>query len=78
MYSLWMPKLDYRIGEMVGNVPKNPKWNFQVRNNSLWIKCLKHKKHVNVGASFPLLIQENGDVVLDEELHRKIATMERG
>jgi hypothetical protein len=78
MYSLWMPKLDYKIGEMVGNTPKNPKWNFPVRNNSLWIKCLKHKKHVNVGASFPLLIQENGDVVLDEELHRKIATMERG
>jgi hypothetical protein len=80
MYSLWLPKQHYKIGEWVDENPKKEysKWNFQVKNNSLWIKSLKHKKFSNVGASFPLLIAENGNVSYDKDLHDRIKTMEKG
>ena len=80
MYSLWIPKLHYPVGTWVDSKTKAElsRWNFQVRNNSLWIKALKHKKYQNVGASFPLLIKDNGDVEFDKVLHDKIVKMERG
>lgn len=79
LYSLWMPKMHYPVGEWVGNSAKKElaKWNFCVKPNSLWIQCLKHKKYTNVGASFPMLISENGNVSLDKDLYDNITKMER-
>ena len=81
MYSLWMPKMHYSIGDWVDNkIGKNviSDWNFKVENNSLWIKSLKHKKYTNVGASFPLSVTENGNVDFNSELYGRIKKMGKG
>lgn len=78
MYSLWLPKLHYPIGNMVSNSAQLPKWNFEVTNSLLWIKALKHKKYQNVGASFPLTILNNGDVEFNRKLYENILKMEKG
>jgi hypothetical protein len=79
MYSLWLPKLHYKLGEWVdgerGTKEKPSRWNFKVTNGYLWIKVHKHKKFTNVGASFPLKVDEFGNVSLNEEEHKRIKNM---
>lgn len=79
LYSLWMPKMHYPQGEWVGSNAKKEfsKWNFCVKPNALWIQCHKHKKYTNVGASFPMLVSENGNVSFDKDLYENITRMER-
>lgn len=86
MYSLWMPKMHYPIGDTVpdrrrgkNEIESNQmaKWNFRVEPDMLWVKCLKHKKFPNVGASFPLKVSENNNVSFNSELYEKIKRMEK-
>jgi hypothetical protein len=68
LYSIAMPKMSGRVGELMdyGNV------TFSVTENGLWIKSHKQKRYKNTGASFPLLINDNGTVALDTNLWNKI------
>jgi hypothetical protein len=68
LYSIAMPKMSGKVGDLMdyGNV------TFSVTENGLWIKAHKQKRYKNVGASFPLIVRENGTVALDEDLWNRI------
>lgn len=78
MYSLWMPKMHYPVGQWVDSHKnkEHSRWNFCVTKNGLWIKAHKHKKFPNVGAAFPLTVSKEGNVSLDKELFDRITRME--
>lgn len=71
--AIALPKMNGRIGELIeyGGV------TFTVAENQLWIKCEKQKRYKNVGASFPLLIGDDGNVSLDAAIWALITRMER-
>ena len=71
--AIALPKMNGRIGELIeyGGV------TFEIANNQMWIKCEKQKRYKNVGASFPLIIEDNGNVNLDVKLWGQIQRMER-
>ena len=75
MYSLWMEKMHYSPGSMIGG--KDDKFNYVCAENRLWIKCLKHKKYRNVGQAFPLRVDENSNVTYDKQLFEHIAKLEK-
>ena len=73
LYAIALPKMSGRIGEFIdyGNA------QIMVGENQLWIKCEKQKRYKDVGSSFPLLIQDNGNVILDSKLFDQIKRLER-
>ena len=73
LYSLALPKMSAHPGQVIDVGPIS----FKVNDEQLWIKCHKQKHYKNVGAAFPLLIKENGDVTVDKEIFGKIQTMEK-
>lgn len=68
LYSLAMPKMSGRVGDLMeyGGL------TFTVAENQLWIKSHKQKRYKNTGGSFPLLIDEYGNVELDAALWERI------
>ena len=76
MYTLWMPKSHYKLGEWVDGErttkDKPSRWNFEVKNDALWIGSRKHKKFKNVGASFPLKVDTYGNVSLNSPEYERI------
>ena len=73
MYSLWMEKMHYSPGTMIGG--KDDAFNYVCADNRLWIKSLKHKKYRNVGQSFPLRVDENSNLSFDKILFDHIKKM---
>jgi hypothetical protein len=73
LYAIALPKMSGRVGEFIdyGNA------QIMVAENQLWIKCEKQKRYPNVGASFPLLIEPDGNLKLDEKLFSQITRLER-
>lgn len=65
MYSLWFPKTHYPLRSVQND--KNYKWTLTVKDNQMWIRSLKHKGYKNIGASFPILLDEYGNMQLDKE-----------
>lgn len=72
LYSIAMPKMHGRIG----NLMEYGSLNFSIADNQLWIKALKQKRYKNVGASFPLIVNENSTVMLDKKMWEQITRME--
>ena len=73
LYSLAMPKMSGRVGDLMeyGGL------SFTVEENQLWIKCHKQKRYKNTGGSFPLKVDEFGNVSLDTALWDKITRARR-
>lgn len=73
MYAIAMPKMSGRMGDLMeyGNLTTT------VTENGLWIKALKQKRYKNVGASFPLIVTEAGNVELDQKTWAQICRMEK-
>lgn len=71
--AIALPKMSGRVGDIIeyGGVTST------ITENQLWIKCLKQKRYKNVGASFPLLIGNDGNVVLDTKTWNQITRMEQ-
>jgi hypothetical protein len=74
MYSLWFPKMNYPIGSTQNS--KDIKWSLKIKNDQMWIKCLKHKGYKNTGSIFPILLDEYGNMTLDKETRDYICKME--
>jgi hypothetical protein len=70
--AIALPKMNGRIGELIeyGGV------TFTIAENQMWIKCEKQKRYKNVGASFPLLIGDDGNVGLDGKIWEQIMRRE--
>jgi hypothetical protein len=73
LYALALPKMSSNPGTILDIGPVS----FKVNEEQLWIKCHKQKHYKNVGAAFPLLIKDNGDVTVDPEIFGKIQRMEQ-
>lgn len=76
MYSLWMEKMHYAPGSMIGGGQNDP-FNYVCADNRLWVKALKHKKYKNVGQAFPLRVDQYSNLTYDKQLHDQIRKMER-
>ena len=75
MYSTWFPKSHYPIGSVQSH--KSVNWTLKIKNEQIWIHCLKHKGYKNVGAHFPLLMDDYGNMRLDQETMEYVQRMER-
>ena len=75
MYSLWFPKMHYPLDSTQND--RNYRWSLKVKDNQMWIKSLKHKGYKNTGSSFPLLLDEFGNMKLDQETLDYIQKIEK-
>ena len=75
MYSLWFPKTHYQLGSTQDD--RSFKWSLNVKDDQLWIKALKHKGYKNIGAAFPLLVDEWGNIKQDQKTLDYIQKTER-
>jgi hypothetical protein len=72
MYSLWFPKMHYPVGSMQSH--RSVPWTLAVKDDQMWVKSLKHKGYKNVGQSFPILLDEWGNMKLDTDTYNYIAS----
>ena len=73
LYAIAMPKMSGRVGDLMEYGGQT----FTVKENQIWIKAEKQKRYKNVGASFPLVINDNSTVSLDTDIWTRIQRMER-
>lgn len=72
-YTGWLARMDYPVGSFV----ECGKWSFEVLPNLLFIRILKARycdpvEWKGIGKVYPTLIQDDGSIIYDAELHKKI------
>jgi hypothetical protein len=76
LYSLWFPKMHYPVGSTQSH--RDLPWSLKVKDNQMWVKVVKHKGYKNVGQSFPILLDEYGNMQLDKDTYNYIASTTTG